>query len=170
MNAGDDRTKWLRIYVSDHLAGAAAGSSRARRLADAERDGPDAAALQQLADEIAADRRALQVLADSLNLRPQRSKQLVAAIAERVGLVKLNGRIFRRSPLTTLVEVEAMVIAVRGKLAGWETLRGVPEAAAVNVVDIEDLVTRTTQQYDTLQQIHRRTAERLLGRPGPIPP
>jgi hypothetical protein len=51
-------------------------------------------------------------------------------IAERVGRLKSNGRIVRRSPLSSLLELEMLRLAVEGKAACWRTLaRAVPASS-----------------------------------------
>ena len=162
-----DAQHLLQIYVQDHLAVAAAGVRRARRLAAAERDGPDGRVLGEVASEIALDRQALQAVADTLGIAMPRVKQLAARAAEWVGLAKLNGRLVRRSPLSTLVEVEAMLIAVRGKLAGWETLRRSLGAATVGPVDLDELIARSRRQHDALADVHARVGPAVLGRATP---
>ncbi len=154
----------LSIYLHDHLAGAAAGSRRARRLADAEQGRPDGPAFAELADQIDADRRALETLVHDLGVGPSRAKQWIARLGEWVGLLKLNGRLLRRSPLTTLVETEALLMAVRGKLAGWETLERTLDASdARSDVDLAALATRAREQLDALAGLHARAADRALG-------
>src|SRR5688572_22505203 len=94
----DDRTernRFLPVYLNDHLAGSVAGTRLARRLADAERDGPAGPALALLADEIEEDRRELVALVDTLGIEQRRYKQVVAWAGERIGRLKLNGRLIR---------------------------------------------------------------------------
>lgn len=157
-----ERREFLRIYLTDHLAGSTAGTRRARRLADAERDGPEGGQLRVIADEIAADRESLQAMIDELGVPPRRYKQVLARVAEVVGLVKLNGRLWRRSPLSTLVEIEALLIAVRGKLAGFETVRTVVGAPRLGPVDIDHLIERSRRQLDTLAGLHAAARARVL--------
>lgn len=167
----DDRTEadeLLRVYLSDHLAGSMAGTRLARRLADAERDGPDGPALTALADDIEADRRELITLVDTLGIEPRRYKQAIAWIGERIGRLKLNARFVRRSPLSTVLETEALLIGVRGKLAGWETLRTVLGEDPVGAVDLDRLIARASAQLDTLTTLHRAAAVRALGGARPV--
>lgn len=157
-----DRRRLLGIYLDDHLAGSVAGSRRALRLAEAERTSPQGPVLAALAGEIAEDRVALQTLVKQLGVPQRRYKQVLAGVAERVGLLKLNGRLLRRSPLSTLVEVEGLLMGVRGKLAGWETLRRVLGTATVTDVDLDDLILRAHAQLGTLEIVHARVADRSL--------
>ena len=162
----DDRTErdqLLRVYLSDHLAGSVAGTRVARRLADAERDGPDGPALALLADEIEEDRRELVRLVDTLGIEQRRYKQALAWMGQSIGRLKLNGRILRRSPLSTLVEMESLLMGLRGKLAGWETLRSVLGERPVEAIDIDRLIARGAAHLETLSVLHRAAGARALG-------
>lgn len=157
-----ERREFLRIYLTDHLAGSTAGTRRARRLADAERDGPDGRQLRIIADEIAADRQSLETLIAELDVPPRRYKQALARVGEFVGLVKLNGRLFRRSPLSTLVEIETLLIATRGKQAGFETVRTVVGQSRVGPIDLDDLIERSRRHHATLAELHEAARARVL--------
>ncbi len=152
----------LRIYLQDHHATSSAGVRRARRLADAEAGGSDGAALDRLATEIAAEREVQARVMRALGVRPQRAKEAVAKVAERVGLLKRNGRLVRRSPLTSLVELEAMTIAARGKLAGWEALRAALHSDHVGGIDLEQLIAQSEEHVASFGELHRRRAAEVL--------
>src|SRR5215203_3164099 len=102
----------LGIYLSDHLAGATAGCRRMRRLADAERQATDGEMLQRIADEIDQDRTTLLSIVEAEGIEPRWYKTAMAKVGEAVGVVKSNGTLFHRSPLTSLVELEAMRMGV----------------------------------------------------------
>jgi hypothetical protein len=162
----DDRTerdRLLRVYLSDHLAGSVAGTRLARRLANAERDGPAGPALALLADEIEEDRRKLVTLVDTLGIEQRRYKQVVAWLGAWIGRLKLNGRLIRRSPLSTVVEMESLLMGLRGKLAGWETLRSVVGEHPVETVELGHLIARGMAHLDTLAALHHDAAIRALG-------
>ncbi|QXJ21859.1 hypothetical protein AGRA3207_002762 [Actinomadura graeca] len=119
MEPADDRTL-LGIYLNDHLAGAAAGVELARRVA-ATHDDPGGR-LRGLADDIAADRGALLSITMSLGIPVRRYKSMAMWAMEKAGRLKFNGRLRSRSPLSDLLELEAMRVAVEGKAACWRTL------------------------------------------------
>jgi len=112
----------LRIYLTDHLAGATAGLALARRAARGNARTSSGPVLAEIAREIAEDRVALERLLRSVGGRPSRVKNLLAAAGERAARLKLNGRLRQRSPLSRLVETEALTLGVTGKLALWEAL------------------------------------------------
>ena len=112
----------LAIYLTDHLAGATGGSNRMRSLADHERSASDGAVLATIASEIEQDRRTLIRILAAAQVTPRRYKMAAAWLVERAGLLKSNGS-FRRSPLTSVLELEFLRMGVTGKIALWESLR-----------------------------------------------
>jgi len=156
----DSERDCLGIYLNDHLAGATAGSDLAHRLAQAE-GGDLGAELTRLDREIADDREDLLRLMAELGVTAKRHKVVIGWIAEEAARLKSNGYLLRRSPLNTLLELEALRTGVQGKLAGWEAL----EAAATDpahVAMLERLRTRAQDQLCTLTQLHRRVAAVVL--------
>jgi hypothetical protein len=142
----------LAIYLEDHVAGATAGSRRAARLAEAEAGSADADVLAGLAGDIAADHDALLATMHALGFEPSRLKAGVAAVGEKLGALKPNGRLIERSPLSTIVEIEALQMAVRGKRSLWETLR--IAAHAPTTIDLDALIARADSQMEVLSGLH----------------
>jgi len=163
-DAGPRRSadRLLRIYLQDHHATSSAGVRRVRRLADAEAGGPDGAVLDRLATEIAAERDVQARVMRVLGVQPQPAKEAVAKVAERAGLLKRNGRLVRRSPLTSLVELETMTIAARGKLAGWEALRAALGTDHVGGIDLAQLIAESEEHLAAFAGLHRRRAAEVL--------
>jgi len=150
----------LGIYLSDHLAGATAGSRRMRRLADAEQQAPDAPVLQRIATEIEEDRATLLSIIEAEGIEPRWYKTAMAKVGEAVGLLKTNGALFHRSPLTSLVELEGMRIGVTGKLDLWTALQ---HAQVAGNQDLDRLIERANRQLQELDQAHARRADLLRG-------
>jgi hypothetical protein len=157
----DENNKLLRIYLEDHYAGATAGAARARRLADAEKDSADADALAGFADDAAADREQLATAMAALGIPTSRIKNELAAIGEKLGALKPNGYVLNRSPLSTIVEIEAMQMAVRGKRSLWESLQVAPAVAAL---DLAVLAQRADEQLAVLDEIHRTRVQSTFQR------
>jgi hypothetical protein len=154
MTTPHDRTKLLNIYLDDHAAGATAGCQRAVRLAEAEAESGDAPVLEKFAADVAADRAALVALMGRLGPEPSRIKAIIASAAEKLGALKLNGRVVERSPLSTIVELEAMQMAVRGKRSLWETLRVAMPQPPLDELDA--LIQRSDDQLGVLSALHAR--------------
>ncbi|QKW33675.1 hypothetical protein HUT06_06210 [Actinomadura sp. NAK00032] len=149
----------LHIYLTDHLAAAAGGVALARRVARSHRDTGDAELLRRLSDDIAADRGALQSILRSLGMPPRRFKSMAVWAAEKGGRLKLNGRVATRSPLSDLVEIEALRLAVEGKAAGWRTLLAIADREpGLDVEQLRTLLDRAIAQIALLEGLHRQAA------------
>ncbi|MFG3224501.1 hypothetical protein ACGF07_06955 [Kitasatospora sp. NPDC048194] len=154
----------LAIYLNDHLAGSCAGAALARRIARTHPEGPSAPDLRRLAREVAEDRDELVGLMRALGVRPRRYRMVLGAAAEKAGRLKPNGRLVRRSPLSDLLEAEAMRTGVQGKLALWRALRTV---ARDDLMDsrLRVLEARAERQADILDARQAEAARAL--RPDP---
>ncbi|GAA1872531.1 hypothetical protein [Actinomadura bangladeshensis] len=156
----------LHIYLTDHLAAAAGGVALARRVARSHRDTADAERLKRLADDIAADRGALLSILRSLGMPPRRYKSVAVWAAEKGGRLKLNGRLISRSPLSDLVEVEALRLAVEGKAAGWRTLLTVADhEPELDAGRLRALLERATAQIALLDELHTKAAGQAFHEP-----
>jgi hypothetical protein len=148
---------FLEIYLNDHLAGSAGGVALAQRVARSHRS---SAELQSLADEIAEDREALLAIVHRLGLRRTRYKEPVAVVAERVGRLKPNGSLVRRSPMSDVVEFEALALAVTGKRAAWRTLRRLAdERADLDEVELDGLIATADNQLEVIERLRVNAAQ-----------
>ncbi len=153
----------LATYLNDHLAGATAGRELARRAAASNRGSPLGQYLAALAQEIDEDRGALLELMDELQIGPDRIKVLGGWAAEKLGRLKPNGRLFSYSPLSRLLELEALMLGVRGKLALWQALQTIqPTRPALATTDLASLVQRAERQLGELQSHHQAAAPQAL--------
>ncbi|MEU1291129.1 hypothetical protein ABZ439_01640 [Streptomyces sp. NPDC005840] len=157
------RTDLLGIYLNDHLAGAAVGVGRSRFAARSHRDPPYAEPLRRLAGEIAEDRESLLGVMRALGVPPRRHKVAVSGTAERLGRLKSNGRLFRRSPLTLVIELEFLRLGVKGKELGWRTLRALAEAdSRLDERELDALIARAERQVRTLEDLRLRAVRDVL--------
>jgi hypothetical protein len=148
----------LSIYLNDHLAGATAGRELAKRAAASNRDTPYAAFLEELAGQIDEDRDSLLAAMQSLGIRVDRVKVAGGWGAEKLGRLKLNGRLRGYSPLSRVVEIEALALGVHGKLAMWRALEAIrpPLPLPADIV-LPELVARAERQLGDLET-HRLRA------------
>jgi hypothetical protein len=154
----------LGIYLNDHLAGAVVGTNLARRLAAGEREWTKADVLGRLADEIAEDRATLLDLMAALDVPVRHYKTWAGWTAERVGRLKLNGRLLSRSPLSRVLELEGMRLGVEGKAAGWRTLRTRAEAdGRLDADRLDRLIERANAQIDQLEKLRIEAAAEVFG-------
>ena len=68
----------------------------------------------------------------------------------------------RRSPLSDVLELEALLSAVRGKRAGWEGMRVLAtNDARIDVAELDDLIVRADSQIERLVAAHAEAAATL---------
>ncbi|MFI0409303.1 hypothetical protein [Actinomadura sp. 3N508] len=162
---GESRSrKLLGIYLNDHLAAAAGGVGLARRVAQGHRGSANAEQIERLADDIAADRGALLAILKSLGLPARRYKSLAVWTAEKAGRLKLNGGLLRRSPLSDVVELEALTLAVEGKSAGWRTLLAIADREpGLDPERLRTLQARAKAQLTLLEQLRTAAVKDAFG-------
>jgi hypothetical protein len=163
-NSDHDPHELLSIYLDDHWAGAGAGMSLANRLATQNEGTPWYAELRRIADEIEQDQRTLGRLREACGSDGFSVKRLVAQAVERVGRLKLNGSLIGYSPLSRVLELEALIAGVKGKRLLWGSLR---HTRAARDIDLDLMESRAKQQLDTLVRIHDEAAAIAFTAPEP---
>ena len=167
----------LAIYLNDHFAGALAGAELAGRAAAANRSNPRfGPTLSTLAGEIREDRESLRRLMSELDIGIDHAKQLGAWAAEKLGRLKLNGRLLAYSPLSRVEELEGLRLGVTGKRMMWvalhelsriaptasvrsgevEQLRSLAELGEVPGGGFSGLIERAERQLETIEDCHAR--------------
>ena len=149
----------LEIYLADHAAAATAGAALARRAAQSNSTNEYGDFLSGLSAAIDEDRRSLQQIIAQLGFQESRSKEAVAWLAEKVGRLKLNGRLWEYSPLSRVLELEALSVGVAGKLALWESLMAHAWVGErLSGPDLAALADRARQQRAKVEQHRLRAA------------
>lgn len=145
-------SEMMHTYLQDHHAGAAAGLDLLRRVAENHSDPETREVVHRIADETAEDLAGLEELMTLVGASPSLLKDLPAKAAEKFGQLKPNRRVTDRSPLSDLVELEALTMAVTGKKMGFRAL-----------LEIEDprLPTPTLQNLFERAERHARELEEL---------
>jgi hypothetical protein len=148
----------LAIYLNDHLAGATAGRELSRRAAASNRGTSYEGFLEDLAREIQEDRESLLTIVRALQIRVDPLKLAGAWGAEKLGRLKLNGRLRGYSPLSRVVELEALALGVHGKLALWRSLQALdPLPPPLQAAGLPELAARAERQLEGLEE-HRMRA------------
>jgi hypothetical protein len=147
----------LGIYLNDHLAGATTGTLLSQHLAEEMRSTPHGSDLRRVADEIAEDRQHLLEVMSLLGVPARRHKFYAGWLAEKLCLLKLNGRIVRRSHLSTLIELETLRLGIEGKSLLWQTLLGLTPARGLDETRLKDLVRRAVDQAEAVETTRRGT-------------
>jgi hypothetical protein len=164
VHAGESRPHLLRIYLNDHLAGSAGGSALAHRLANSHKGTAAARELAALARAIDEDRDALIEIMGQLGIPRTYYKEPLAVIAERLGRFKLNGSLLHRSPLSSVVELEAMALGVTGKRSGWRSLRELAGSEPrLDGARLDTLIQRADDQLAVLEELRVRAVAEAMG-------
>lgn len=154
----------LGIYLNDHLGGATGGRDLARRTAKAHRGTPAGGPLERVAAEIAEDRCALLGIMGELGVAVRRYKVVAGWAAEKAARIKLNGRVLRRLPLSSVLELESLRLGIEGKAAGWMALRQVAgDDARLDAAALDRLLDRARAQADTVEELRRLAVADAFG-------
>ena len=143
----------LAIYLQDHHAGAQAGIALARRAAG-NNDAPE---LERIVRDIEEDERVLLRVMAAVGARPSTVKAIAAKVAERLGRLKLNGQLLRRSPLSPVIELELLLSGVKSKKHVWLLLRDATDLD-LDDVDLDRMIARVDEQVDRLDALWREAA------------
>lgn len=160
-------TSFLTVYLNDHLTGSGAGVRLARRIAAQHRgrdgDPEPAPEAERLANQIEEDQRSLRRIMRDLDVPVRRLHEALGRIGEAAGRLKPNGNLVRRSPLSDVVELEALLLGVEGKAACWRALR---ELAAtddrLDAPDLDRLLARADAQGRVLDDLRLRRAAQVF--------
>jgi hypothetical protein len=154
----------LGIYLNDHLAGSTFGMELASRIAEAHRGSEESDKLDRFATEVAEDRAAMIQLMAALDVPVRHYKVVLGWVAEKTGRFKPNGRLLKRSPLSSLEEFELMRLGVEGKGACWRTLRLLAERDdRIDRGRLDELLVRADRQAEMLERFRVRTSAELVG-------
>ena len=148
----------LAHYVRIHLTGAAAGIELFGRGTDLY-DPEAQATTARIREELVEERAWLRDLVERLGSTEPTLTQIVAKVGERLGRLKPNGDLVRRTALTDVIDLETMYDAVSGKVAGWEALLELEDPRA-DRGDLERLHDQGLRQIRDLKELHRAAARR----------
>jgi hypothetical protein len=156
--------RYLGIYLNDQLAAGLLWRETARR-AQRSNDGSDlGAALARVAAAIAEDVETFEAIMRRLGVRRNPVKTALAVAAERMGRLKLNGRLTSYSPLSRFVELDFLAMGIDGKKLLWSNLRDLAGLAErLPDVDFDALIERAGQQRAAIEPFRARAGAEALG-------
>lgn len=153
----------LAIYMNDQLAAGVVWRELARRSARNNQNTESGRTIATVADEIAEDVQTFAGIMDRLGYRKNRAKLRLAVLAERVGRLKLNGRLTSYSPLSRFTELDTLVMGIEGKKILWENLRDSAELGdRLEGIDFDGLIERAGRQRERLEPIRREAGREAL--------
>src|SRR4051812_38886863 len=153
----------LPIYLNDHLAGSTAGSELAKRAASANEGTEYGPFLEDLAGQIEADKAQLEDVMKRLAVKTDALKVGAFWLGEKLGRLKLNGRLLEYSPLSRVIELEGLVAGSTARLSLWRTLAAAaPDEPRIADIDFVHLVQRVEEQIAGLKDHHTSAVEEML--------
>jgi hypothetical protein len=145
----------LPIYLNDHLALATAGRDLARRAAGSNKRTELGDFLTGFAADVVADRQQLLDVMARLDVGQDPLKVAAGWFGEKLGRLKLNGRLLEYSPLSRVLELEGLMAGVQGKLTLWRTLAAAAvEEPRIAHVDFTNRIARAQEQLEALEAHH----------------
>ena len=156
--------RYLGIYLNDQLAAGLLWRETARR-AQRSNDGSDlGAALARVAAAIAEDVETFEAIMRRLGVRRNPVKTAAAVAAERMGRLKLNGRLTSYSPLSRFVELDLLTYGIQGKKVLWQNLRDCARLGErLPDFDFDALIARAQAQLDEIEPFRLSAGAAALG-------
>lgn len=142
----------LTTYLQDHHAGSAGGVAAFERVAEGHGDEAVRAAVGRLAGQIREDQASLETIMDAVGARASALKDAATSLGEKVARLKPNERLASRSPLSDVVELEALVMAVHAKGLLWRALVELDDSR-LDRADLHRLVERADAQRAELEEL-----------------
>ena len=153
----------LGIYMNDQLALGTLWRELARRSQRNNSGTELGDALTRVSTGIAEDVDTFQQIMHRLGIPLNPIKIGLAVTAERLGRLKLNGRLRTYSPLSPFMELDVLAMGIEGKKQLWATLRDFADlASALPDVDFDDLIERAQRQRADLEPFRALAAREAL--------
>ena len=154
-------TDFLAIYLNDHYAGSVGAIELIKRGCKEHAGTELGRFLADLEPQIESDRRALRQIMAAAGAKPRLYKVALAWLAEKIGRLKLNGKLREPSPLSPLVELEALAAGITGKELLWRALQATPGAPTAGH-SLDDLIDRAQKQRAAVEEQRRGVARAAL--------
>jgi hypothetical protein len=153
---------YLKVYLNDHLAGAAAALALLAQLEEAHSGTALQGSLTQVRTEIEKDRDELKKLMSRLQVPESRPRQAMAWISEKFAELKLRIDDRSKGALRLLEALEALALGIEGKRALWGSLRTVAETVPLGDIDLGRLERRAEEQRSQVEALRLQAAKAAL--------
>jgi hypothetical protein len=151
-------------YLNDHRAGATAGTALARRIWRSNRRTEWGPLIEEVAESIEQDLVVLDQIRAATGVSGGDLKKVAALLTERAGRLKLNDHLLTYSPLSRVLELEALMSAIRGKQSLWVALHtAAPSHREWSDFDFALLKERGSQQLESLERFHIWAVTEMMG-------
>ena len=146
----------LAIYLRDHHALLVAQRELARRMSGAARPDERHAFAEELCRTADDDLGCLEAFLSRLGSTPSRTRHAAAWAGEKLGRLKLNGRLLRTSPLSPVTELEGCRLLLESNRALWSGLAHL----ALGPDDARERARRVERLSVTAEQLRLAAIER----------
>ena len=133
-----DRRKLLGIYLNDHLALLIGSERLAGRCRSSNSGQALAGYLGELSGEIRTDVNTVRRILTSIDAKESKMKVLAAGIGEKLGRLKLNGRLTGYSPLSRVVELQHLGLLRKAAESLWASLKLVKDLSSVDEAKLQE--------------------------------
>ena len=149
----------LHIYLNDHRTGAVVAHALAERSRGANTGNEFGEFLDDFVPLLEDDIAQLDAIFDRCGIAKDPFKLVAARFGVELGRFKMNGRITDYSPLSRVIEFEALNLGVLGKQKLWTTIAALPSShPAASAVDTSALLERGDLQAQRLHELSERAA------------
>ncbi|EFL18803.1 hypothetical protein [Streptomyces sp. C] len=98
-----------------------------------------------------------------LGVPESRGRAALGRLAEKAGRLKLNGHLFTRSPLSDVLELEAMRLGVEGKACMWRALQALADGGVrVDGARLHALLRRAERQIRILETLRAERSAQVF--------
>jgi hypothetical protein len=156
------RTKLLAIHVNDHLAIAAGTIELARRVASQYGGSEFGELARTLLPRLEEDREAMAAVLAETGGRRDPLKDWAARGAERLGRLKLNGRLSGSSPLSPLVELDGLSLGIEASALLWRNLEGAADGLGLERSRLQAGASRAAAAREEVERLRGLLARRAL--------
>jgi hypothetical protein len=166
-----DRTfdhRYLVVHLRDHHALLIALIELCHRMASSSPVDAERALAGRILEDAESDRRELGVVLHGFSSAPSRARTAAVRVGERIGRLKSNGTLLRRSPTTSVVELEGCQLLLESARALWAGLDHLGLGPADSAMRAQRAV-QNSADADTLRLAAlERAARPHVGDTGPI--
>ncbi len=159
----DDQKVLRRIYLNDHRTGATGAKAVVERMIASNEGTSLGETLVGIRRELDEDANALATVMAHLGAVPNPAKNLAALVGERLGRLKMNGRMRGYSPLSRVLEIEGLMAAIDMKRRLWESLQVIAGADELAGIDLVRFIRRADDQRERLRTHHEEAVSTAFG-------
>jgi len=149
--------------MNDQLAAGVLWREVARRSQRNNQGTELGATLELVAEAIAEDVATFEQIMKRAHIPRNPIKPRLAVVGERLGRLKLNGRISSYSPLSRFVELDFLAMGIDGKKLLWANLRDLTHLSwRLPDIDFDQLIERAQWQRDKIEPFRARAGQQAL--------